>query len=479
MKRIFSLLLAALLMTGALAGCNSDTPADTADPADTAETTPAETTPAETEPPVEEKLPYKEPVVAEFDGYTVTLEAPVVVFQGEEGDDAWGHTNFPSVGRTAEGYLRVSWMYGEDKVGGSGTTYAKISMNEGKSWLPIGSYGSAPSTKMMPNGKCFSSFISTGYPKSNDLAAATKPFMDLGTGQSIYFAEDLADNGIAKELGLLDLSFKEYDPETKTYETVECTLNWPHAGVLLHHPNNLFGSISQQFGLSGANVIVAADGTLYTCIYTRGFDSTAATREEAVNDYIKTGCFCVYVFESPDSGRTWNFLAQLTPGEEVEDMNAPGFEGYCEPKMIEMPDGSFVMLLRSGGMTSGTCPIYITRSEDNCRTWTTPEVFDYCGVLPQLLQLDCGVTVASYGRPDLFIRTTNDPSGAEWDEHIEIPLASTSRQHTSVSCFYTGMMKLDDTSAWLVYTDFKYPNRKGVPVKSVILRKIVVTPTEN
>ena len=130
-------------------------------------------------------------------------------------------------------------------------------------------------------------------------------------------------------------------------------------------------------------------------------------------------------------------------------------------------------------MRSGmTEPMYSTVSHDKGRTWSEPQEFDYCGVLPQLLGLDCGVTIATYGRPDLLVRTTDDPTGDNWDEHIVVPLANDSKNYMRRSCFYTDLMPIDENSAWFCYTDFMYPNRKGVPVKSVILRKITVTITE-
>ena len=133
------------------------------------------------------------------------------------------------------------------------------------------------------------------------------------------------------------------------------------------------------------------------------------------------------------------------------------------------------MLMR----TSSDSPMYSTVSHDKGKTWTKPEQFDYCGVLPQLLGLDCGVTIATYGRPDLFVTVTNDPTGDTWEEHIEVPLANAaSKNGFQKSCFYTSLLKIDENSAWFVYTDFKYPNKDGVPVKSVILRKITVTMDE-
>ena len=44
------------------------------------------------------------------------------------------------------------------------------------------------------------------------------------------------------------------------------------------------------------------------------------------------------------------------------------------------------------------------------------------------------------------------------------------------SCYYTDLLPLDDYSALMIYTDFKYPNKDGVPVKTVLTRVITVVP---
>lgn len=66
-----------------------------------------------------------------------------------------------------------------------------------------------------------------------------------------------------------------------------------------------------------------------------------------------------------------------------------------------MPDGSMLALLRSGP------PSYITRSMDQGRSWSKPQIFDKLGVLPQRLVLKSGVTLATYGRSWIFLRAAS------------------------------------------------------------------------
>ena len=186
--------------------------------------------------------------------------------------------------------------------------------------------------------------------------------------------------------------------------------------------------------------------------------------------------YCVYIFESCDCGRTWNYLSQIPTSEEVVSCN-PAAEGFCEPMMSRLPDGSISILLRTGSNN----PSYIARSVDDCRTWSKPEIFDTNGVLPQILTLPSGVTIASYGRPILKLRATSDPSGVQWEDPIPIPLTELEPQEREMawgkrqqSCFYTGLLPIGENTVLFVYSDFHYHNPDGKRVKSILVRKITV-----
>ena len=202
-------------------------------------------------------------------------------------------------------------------------------------------------------------------------------------------------------------------------------------------------------------------------MYFYGFNSYAADREVAVNSHSKY--YSTYVFSSKDNGRTWDFLSQLT----TYGRNLEFSEGLCEPCLNIMPDGSILLLMRSGGPTSGYkgYPCYWARSTNNCESWSVVKKFDDIGVLPQMVTLSSGVTIATYGRPEMRIRATSDPTGKTWQKAETFDLASGKVQ---TSCYYTDLLALDDTHALWIYSDFQYPNADGVPVKSIIVRIITV-----
>jgi hypothetical protein len=202
---------------------------------------------------------------------------------------------------------------------------------------------------------------------------------------------------------------------------------------------------------------------LYLPLYFYGFDSTASSREESITKYSRY--YSLYLFRSQDCGRTWDFLSQISLNDRIFTKS---MEGPCEAEMSVMPDGSVVILMRTGNLN----PCYMARSTDNCQTWSPLEEFDICGVLPQVITLPCGVTITTYGRPMMRLRATDDPSGLEWGESVEVPLTNGWQS----SCYYTDLLQLDSHTALWAYSDFQYPNSDGEPVKTILTRTITVVP---
>ena len=101
--------------------------------------------------------------------------------------------------------------------------------------------------------------------------------------------------------------------------------------------------------------------------------------------------------------------------------------------------------------------------------------FDGIGVLPQILSLGCGVTIASYGRPTMRFAATDDPSCKIWAPSQRFPLSIVEgTASTWSSCYYTELFPLTDNTALFVYSDFFYPNEYGAPAKAVLVRTITV-----
>ena len=381
------------------------------------------------------------------------IGAPVVVTQGAVGDNQWGHYQFPGLAYTLDGNIVANWNYSSDTIDDYvDTVRKKVSLDGGKTWSDDASLCTIPDKFQMSNGKYFAGFESANAHVATWQNAYEPAFTWNNNGTyKLFFGEDMPKNEDTTVWG------SEYDPTTDTTEEFECTINWPQA-PLVEFPGGKIYPMTQMFRLSQDSIMII-DGVMYMAMYFYGFNSSAPNQESAVNDFCKY--YSTYLFSSKDNGRTWDFLSQLMP------VKIEGPEGLCEPCLNVMPDGSIMMLMRSGG----NAPCYRAFSTDKCQSWSTVKKFDEVGVLPQMVTLDCGVSIATYGRPYMRIRATSDPSGKTWQPAQTFDLYSGEKD---TSCYYTDLLAIDDTHALWIYSDFKYPNADGVPVKSIITRVITV-----
>ncbi len=389
-------------------------------------------------------------------GYTLQFGDPVVLAQGDLGDQIWGHYNFPELRRYTDGSIVANWSYHRDTIYASGDksprpTYS-ISRDNGETWVNGGTITGGNAKNRMKNGKYFTGFSGTSAYKATYLNKYT-PALTWGGGYRMFFAEDVVETQDKTVYAT------EFDPVTWQTTRFEVTINWPYMPIC-EHPGSYVYPIPQVFSLNSRSV-VSVDGTLYLPLYCNGFDSFAASREEAVKPY--SNKYSIFFFKSEDNGRTWDLVSQLMTDEKIFGAS----EGLCEPEMTVMPDGSFLMLMRTGGGN----PSYLARSTDRGETWSELRKFDDIGVLPQLLTLDCGVTLASYGRPTMRFAATADPDGASWTQ-LDVLMSG----GPGTSCYYTDLLALDENTALWIYSDSLYPNENGAPVRTVLVRTVTVIP---
>jgi hypothetical protein len=157
--------------------------------------------------------------------------------------------------------------------------------------------------------------------------------------------------------------------------------------------------------------------------------------------------------------------------DAVADPKASARGGFTEPTICFMADGAAICLLRTTD-DKGPGPLYLSRSTDQGKTWSRPAVFDDLGVWPQMLRLKNGVTLASYGRPGLYVRGTADPAGLTWGRRVTVvPPGKISTD----TCSYTALLPMGDDRALLAYSEFNLPDAEGRPCKAMRVREVRAT----
>lgn len=396
-----------------------------------------------------------------YRNFTLEIEDPVIVSQTGTYDDlGWGPWQFPQLAFTDEGNLFCCWNTGVDSVAGYEESkdchlQGMVTEDGGKTWRKRTDADRAKGYPMANGKEYFVADVHNAYvaPWISNYAPA---MVGKKSGTAVYAPGSVPEYP-------QKLFPKEYDPQTGLTTEFEAKVNWPyhgmhccnHEGVLHVYPfENLMGGLGY--------VMPDGEGGLFFINYSYGYSAETGILRSA-------DVYNVYVFHSCDNGRTWNWISEVLTTEEFFS-DDPHHEGFCEAGACKMPDGSYVMLMRTGG----GLPSYLVRSTDNCRTWTKPVVFDKVGVFPRIMTLGCGVTLASYGRPGVFLRATDDPSGLVWEDPVDLDAgADTGRTALElITCSYTAIQPLSDTSALLIYSHFKYPNADGIPVKTILSRRI-------
>lgn len=403
-------------------------------------------------------IPARDDVTMEYrrDGerlFTIQLKEPSVVDVADK-PHGWGYFQFPNIYRNVDNVLVAKWHMAEDAV----TAYGKdshgiaFSKDGGNTWTKDASSSLGGGLTLANGDK-----IRVYTPPAIDVKKLALPKLvgsspeAYGRHFSYYKLDELPEELRGVYIDRLEKGAKEWTKE-------HAVLNDPQA--VRYTDSGMFPVV--WWG----DMHIAADGSIVTGVYP-GF---------YLNDEGKVDPSGVFFYKSTDQGRTWDILSRI-PYEPDLKKDPDGAKrlalGFTEPAFEILSDGTYLCVLRTtDGL--GNSPMYVTRSTDQGKTWSSPEVFTPAGVLPRLLQLENGVVVLASGRPGLQLRFSLDGKGATWSDPFEmLPFEN---EKDVVSCGYPELLEMGPDRFLVIYSDFKYPIEGGETRKAIKVREVVVTP---
>ena len=227
---------------------------------------------------------------------------------------------------------------------------------------------------------------------------------------------------------ILDMKCQESEPgvyQTKlcrsldgwlTREVVDVTLFLKDGANLVDEGNVETG----PGNIRGNNIIGLPDGTLLVAMYGSLQQDVVWFDLRMFGGYLKYPQswprqfkYRSWVLRSQDGGLTWHYHGTIAALPELGD------EGFCEPNIAVLQDGSLIAILRNGGGDDG--PLWTCRSWDGGKTWSYPVVTNTpAGNAPQIEELANGVLACSYGRPGNRVSFDLTGSGLAWSHTAQV-----------------------------------------------------------
>ncbi len=181
-------------------------------------------------------------------------------------------------------------------------------------------------------------------------------------------------------------------------------------------------------------IVALRDGSLLAGMY--GYFKTDTVLCETFPKEWKVYKYRSFVMRSRDRGKTWDYLATVAYDPTI------GYESFCEPDLLVLPDGDILCFMRTGGSGNRHTPLYLSRSTDDGKTWSKPVPVADRGVWPNACMMKNGVIVCTYGRPDNWLMFSLD-QGKTWVGHF--------RFHHGTSTSYNSIEEVAPNKLLVVY----------------------------
>lgn len=290
-------------------------------------------------------------------GCVLTMAAPLQIDVSRDGKER----QFPFVYRFGNDVF-VSYSEHRDAVMASPADAMMISRDNGRSWTKKIIHEDFYITSMVQKGRTLYGVVYFTYPVS-----ATEERM-------VYWTSKDRGN-----------TWRRHEGRVKVPDSLS-----------LHTGKSVWGSLLFHRGME-----VLPDGTLQGVMY---------------GHLGKEKKYTSVLVRSSDNCKSWHVVSVIAAGVPPDSAYRKA-EGYCEPTLARVKDGSLLCVMR----VASYLPLFQSRSLDQGRSWTDPVPLPGLGsteaesVCPQLLLLKTGVLALSYGRPHDRIALSKDGSGRRWD----------------------------------------------------------------
>lgn len=439
----------------------------------------------------------------------IKVAPPVTVCRGPKAEECpWGPYQFPKLYRLDGGGISLQVHVGADTPGAiAGNDDLWFVSNDGRDWTP-----SAPRSEGIKVGS--DRLMALYKPpirvsqrlRPSVLGHICTPAYSRAKGDEFYLPDPVGQEASVFAEGHRDYCFAVDDfprdikekfsyfcfarkraGETEYREEL-ATVDWPYRSVRGYDPAILDGEAPgfilmppSLYHVVPQDIHIAPDGALWLAEY------RMCALSPINGAYMPRSS--VFVFRSGDCGKSWSLQGFVPYVPDIsEDKDAWLRDGFTEPALMILDDGSFAMLLRTCGVFHGARewgPMYITRSSDG-KFWTRPVRFADKGALPTVCRLECGVRLCAVTRPGIDVYVSDDAAAENWTRGCTImtsddrsglmnkPPRSPNFHQWAGSCCNVSIVPTGVNKAVIAYSDFYGKDEHGIKRKSIIIRQIEI-----
>ena len=384
----------------------------------------------------------------------VRLGNPIIVARAND-EEPWGFFQFPMIYKNESDGLIVEWSMREDSHTAYGVdSYCRLmSTDRGKTWVPLDRdyFYRVTHRFEYENGNVFQVKTPAAKDVRNYLEFPKPVNKSTISRYDFYHEAELPEE-------LRGVYFELWDRQHNKTSLIHAMVD--DSGLLRESLDSLMSVV--WWG----NIKMIEDSSLIAGVYPTYYqNSEGSVLRSSVSFY-----------KSIDSGYHWTVIGKIPyhiNGKSPDSFVFNGDDGFTEPAFEILRDGTYMCVMR----TSSTTPMYRTFSKDRGSHWTVPEPFTPNGVRPNLLLLGNGIIVLASGRPGIQLRFCIDGDGQTWTEPIEmLPFVDEDGSYNvwRETCGYPCVMRVDDDSFYIVYSDFLTNDENGNCRKSILFREVQI-----